>query len=417
MAYSLIKSDYKLTTDCQRNRLFLYWSDMGIQATWTQSIREISDKEWDTLVPPDFPFFRHTFLLGLEETRCISRATGWEPHYLLIHEDSLLIAAVPCYQKSHSYGEFIFDWSWADSLQRAGLRYYPKLISSAPFTPANGRRFLLLDEYKGNKDVIASLILEEIFKLCKQEGFSSYHILHQTREEQLHCAKNGMGKRLSYQYHWENNDFLNFDSYLASLRSRRRKEIKRERRSIGKSGINILTLRGQDISKVHLEAIFDFYASTHDKKWGQAYLNYDFFCHLHDTMPEHLLLFLAEKSGKYLGGSFNLVSEDILYGRYWGSVEYVPNLHFECCYYSLIEYAINNGIKKVEAGAGGEHKFLRGFLASSVYSSHILFHEQADVAVKKFLENEWSYVQNAITAMNNESPVKEAREESLDLTI
>jgi uncharacterized protein len=390
---------------------------MNIHPTWTKSIKEISQSDWDALVPSNFPFFRHTFLLGLEDTRCISRATGWEPYYLLLYENSLLIAAVPCYQKSHSYGEFIFDWSWADSLQRAGLRYYPKLISSAPFTPANGNRFLIANHYKGSEEVLARLILEEIFKFCKQEGLSSYHILHQTKDEQQQCSRNGMGKRLSYQYHWENNEFSDFNDYLSSLRSRRRKEIKRERKSIRENGIDILALKGEDITKLQLEAMFEFYASTHDKKWGQAYLNYDFFCHLFENMPENLLIILAKKSGKYIGGSFNLVSGDTLYGRYWGSSEFVPNLHFECCYYALIEYAINNDIKKVEAGAGGEHKFLRGFLASSVYSSHILFHEQADAAVKKFLENEWTYVQGAINSMNNESPVKEARNESLDLTI
>lgn len=390
---------------------------MDSDLQWISSIREVDSEEWDKIVPDNFPFFRHTFLEGLELTNCVCKATGWLPAYLLYRENGRLLGAIACYQKWHSYGEFIFDWSWADSLQRAGLRYYPKLITSAPFTPANGSRLLIANDAHVDQERISSILLKEVYSYCQERELSSYHILHQTRKEQESCQANGMLRRLSYQYHWENNEYQSFDDFLGSLRSRRRKEIRRERRSLTKEGVRIRKFTGADLTLETLEVMYQFYQNTHEKKWGQAYLNFDFFKHMYNTMPEKILIILADRDGDYLGGSFNLYSGDTLYGRYWGSAVYVPNLHFECCYYSLIEFAIEKKIKLVEAGAGGEHKFLRGFLAREVYSSHLLFHEQANEAVKKFLENEWTYVQNAIESMNQESPVKEFRREALNIEI
>lgn len=359
---------------------------------------------WNTLVEKTNPFMRHEFFAALENTRCIGKGTAWQP-LLFLAFDPQLVAAIPAFVRSDSYGEYIFDWAWANAYAQAGLPYYPKLTIAAPFTPATGRR--LLGE---PGEAVQAALLSALVTESERRGVSGIHVLCETRDEQRMLSQHTFAPRLTHQYHWINRDFHTFDDYLAGLRAHRRKEIKRERRKAAELGLEIRTLTGDAISEADMLAMYNFYTETYARKWGSPYLNRDTFIELHQTMRNFLVLVLAYDGNKPVAGSIAFRAADRLYGRYWGALAYYPFLHFELCIYRLIDFAIEQKIGLFEAGAQGEHKFARGFTAMPVCSSHRLFHPQGSAAIEDFLRRERRATARAIHAYRAASPNKDEPE-------
>jgi predicted N-acyltransferase len=318
--------------------------------------------------------------------------------------DSALVACMPLYLKSHSYGECVFDWGWAEAYQRAGGRYYPKLQGAIPFTPVTGRRLLLRpDASAGTFGALATAAV----RIAERLGVSSLHVTFPTQEEIAALEPHGFLVRLGHQYHWENRGYCSFDDFLGDLASRKRKAIRRERQSVAASGIVLRTLTGGEIEEQHWEAFFRFYLDTADRKWGHPYLNREFFRRLGETMADSVVLVMAETdAGQLVGGALNLLGADALYGRYWGCVESYRFLHFEACYYRAIELAIERGLERVEAGAQGEHKVQRGYLPRPTWSAHWIAHSGLRRAVRHFLEAERPAVEAQIRELAAGSPFR-----------
>lgn len=371
-----------------------------------RSVLEVEKAEYDSIQPADSPFFEFDFLLALEESGCVGPGTGWEPRHLLLREAGELAGAVTFYVKTDSYGEYIFDWQWAQAYHDAGLRYYPKAVVGVPFTPANGERILVSGEYDYGS--CAGALVEKLADACADEGLSSVHFLFVTPREQETLGRAGFLSRLTHQYHWRNDGYSDFDDFLSALRSGKRKQIRKERRSV-RENARVSVFEKDGVTRGHMDRIWDFYVSTNSRKWGNAYLNRKFFDLLYESWRERMVIVMAERDGRPAGGTINFRKGDKLYGRYWGARENVPYLHFECCYYSLIEFAIENGIRTFEAGAQGEHKFLRGFLAEEVRSSHLFFNRRAHEVVENFLRAERPYTRSLISRYNSHSPLKAVR--------
>ena len=326
------------------------------------------------------PFILYDFLAALEESNCSVERTGWGPQHLSIEDGEGRVAAVmPLYLKSHSQGEYIFDHAWADAYERAGGRYYPKLLSAAPFTPATGPRLLVRPD--ADADEARGLLLGGAMTLCERYGASSLHVNFPTAAEWRFMGEQGLALREGRQYHWENRGYATFDDFLAALSSGRRKTIRRERRD-AQAGLEIHALTGSDLTEEHWDAFFAFYMDTGSRKWGRPYLSRPFFSLLGERMADRVLLVMARRNGRWIAGALNLIGDDCLYGRNWGAVEDVPFLHFELCYYQAIEWAIGRGLARVEAGAQGEHKIARGYLPKPVYSAHYI----ADPALRRPVE-------------------------------
>ncbi len=368
------------------------------------SFMQVQPALWNALVEKNNPFMRHEFFAALEKTRCIGEKTAWQPLIFLAYAPHL-VAAIPAFVRSDSYGEYIFDWAWANAYHQAGIPYYPKLTIAAPFTPASGRRII----GEPNEPVLDAL-LSALLAESKRRGISGIHVLCETRDEQRILSRFDFMPRLTHQYHWTNRDFKNFEDYLASLRSHRRKEIKRERRKITELNLSIRTLTGDEISETDILAMYSFYTATYARKWGSPYLNRDTFLELYRTMREFLVLVMAMDGEKPVAGSIAFRAAERLYGRYWGALAYYPFLHFELCLYRLIDFAIEQKIELFEAGAQGEHKFARGFSAMPVYSSHRLFHPQAASAIEDYLRSERRASARAIHAYRRASPNKDEAE-------
>jgi len=369
-----------------------------------ESIKDTDKESYNSIQDKGHPFFDYEFLYCLEESGCIGKGTGWDPRYILIYEKDKLIGSLSFFIKTDSYGEFIFDWEWARAYEQAGLDYYPKGVIGIPFTPTTGRRIIVHPDYDFNKCAIK--LIEGALKLAQDLGLSSIHCLFVDEDEQKLFTECGFMERITHQYHWHNRDYTDFDSFLADLKSSKRKQIKKERKSIYESDIEIEILRGNEINKEHIASMWQFYFDTHSRKWGNAYLNYNFFDLIHDTFSDKIVMVMAKEKDNWLGGSFNFIKDSTLFGRYWGTNCEVDNLHFECCYYSLIDYSISNSLKRFEAGAQGEHKFLRGFSAVPIYSSHIIFNESASHTIGHYLENEKIYMLEIIDSYNKKSPLK-----------
>jgi predicted N-acyltransferase len=365
------------------------------------SFAAVPEADWNALVEETNPFMRHEFFAALEKTGCIGAGTAWQP-LLLFAYDPKLIAAIPAFIRSDSYGEYIFDWAWANAYAQAGLAYYPKITVAAPFTPASGRRLL-----GSADDTVQSALISALIEESRKKGFSGIHVLCETRDEQRLLSRYGFTPRLTHQYHWLNRDFKTFDDYLAGLRAHRRKEIKRERRKAAELGLRIRTVTGDEIREADMLAMYSFYTATYARKWGSPYLNRDTFLELHRTMRSFLVLVLACDGEKPVAGSIAFRAADRLYGRYWGASAYYPFLHFELCIYRLIDFAIAQKIRLFEAGAQGEHKFARGFTAMPVFSSHRLFHPQGAAAIDDFLRRERRATARAIHAYRAASPNKD----------
>jgi len=368
------------------------------------SVAAIDPQKWNLLVEPGNPFMRHEFLLALEETGCIGPNLPWQPRFIVAAKGDEYRGAVAAFERSDSYGEYIFDWAWANAYAQARLPYYPKLTIAAPFTPATGRRLLLADQT--DEDTIAALVAA-LDDSAHDLDASGIHMLCLTRHGQKDIANYGYLPRLTHQYHWLNRNYQTFDDYLAGLRAHRRKEIKRERRKCAELGLEIQLLTGDEISPRHVDAMYVFYASTYARKWGSPYLNRETFHALLRRMRESIVLVMASDQGREIAGSIAFRSADRLYGRYWGASGHFPYLHFELCFYRLIEYAISEKIAIFEAGAQGEHKFQRGFTAMPVYSAHKLFDSGGNAAIADYLRRERRQTARAIHAYRSASPNKD----------
>jgi predicted N-acyltransferase len=350
------------------------------------------------------PFVSHAFLSALEESGCVSKRTGWAPAHILVEGGDRLIAAAPCYLKSHSLGEYVFDHGWADAYERAGGEYYPKLQVSVPFTPVTGPRLLV---HPGKSDGAArSALVEGLRTLRNETEASSIHLTFLSQDESERLAADCFLQRIDQQFHWFNEGFATFDDFLGALASRKRKSIRRERRGALANGISVEWLTGRDITEAHWDAFFAFYMDTGSRKWGRPYLNRAFFSLLGERMTERILLVMAKRSGRYIAGAINFVGDAALYGRNWGCIEDHPFLHFELCYYQAIDFAIARGLKRVEAGAQGEHKLARGYRPVNTYSAHDIADPALRRAIADYLRRERYHVIEAAEELASATPFR-----------
>ena len=371
------------------------------------TIQPLPANSWNQLVKDNNPFLRHEFFSALENTGCVGGQSGWCPQYLLVFEDSsrsTLLAAVPLYLKTHSYGEYIFDWAWANAYQYAGLEYYPKLVVAVPFTPASGPRLLLSDH--ANDDQILPLVTDAIFSRAETLGCSSVHWLFCPEQQATDLRRAGYLKRKTYQYHWVNQDYRDFNDYLANLSAKKRKNIRHERRDVGRSNITIETLNGKDITPALWSTFYQFYIDTIHNHGAMPYLKDGFFHAVGMNMADNVLLFLARYENRPVAGALFFRSADTLYGRYWGSLQSFDKLHFELCYYQAIEYCIRHGLQYFEAGAQGPHKLSRGLLPTPTYSAHWLRHPQFNNAIAEYLQHEESNMNYEMKKLNEHTPFK-----------
>lgn len=369
------------------------------------SILDVDADEWDACAGDGDPFVGHAFLSALEGSGSAAISTGWMAQHLTIEDEAgRLLACAPLYLKDHSYGEYVFDWGWADAYQRAGGTYYPKLQSAVPFIPATGRRLLVRP---GAPPSLAGALASGMMQLAAQLGVSSVHVTFPTEAEWRDLGETGYLMRLGRQFHWENRGYENFDDFLATLTSRKRKAIRKERRAVAESGVDLMTLNGDTIEEHHWDAFYRFYLNTSDRKWGPNYLNRAFFSHLHETLRDRVVLIMAEADGQLVGGALNLLGADTLYGRNWGCSEDYKFLHFEACYYRAIEFAIEHRLKWVEAGAQGPHKIQRGYLPRATYSAHWIADPGFKKAVANFLDEERREVTHEMRLYAAQSPYRQ----------
>ena len=359
-----------------------------MKVEFAESIKNIDEDVWNKIVNSDYPFLNYSFLLALEETKCVGEGTGWYPFHLLIKENKEIIALMPMYLKTDSHGEFIFDWSWADAYYRNGMEYYPKLVSAIPFTPASGPRLSSLSEE--NIPELVRLIKEAIEEISTHLKLSSAHVLLPEYTELEHFMNSGFSLRTSYSFHWFNNNYKRFNDFLNGLTSRQRKNIKKERKKILDQNITIEKIEGKNITETLWNDFFIFYHVTYLKRGMSPYLNLDFFLKLTEIFPDNLLLVVAKdlKNNKPVAGALNFYDSKVLYGRYWGCLEQYDSMHFECCYYQGIEYCIEKGINKFDPGVQGEHKIKRGFLPIETYSAHWIKDTRFRKAIDNFLIEE-----------------------------
>jgi uncharacterized protein len=369
------------------------------------AIAEIPAAEWDACAGDLNPSVSHAFLNALEESGSTTTRTGWTPQHLSRAESGgAILGVVPLYAKTHSYGEYIFDYGWADAYERAGGRYYPKLLSAAPFTPVPGPRLIVRPD--APSETRAHLIAAMV-ELAKRRRISSLHVNFPERPDLEALTDAGFLQRLGQQFHWTNAGYRDFDDYLAALNSRKRKAVRKERREALAAGLEIDVLTGTDLRPRHWDAFYEFYLATSDRKWGSAYLNRRFFALIGERMPEKVVLVMARRGAKYVAGAFNLLGRDTIYGRNWGSYGDYKFLHFECCYYQAIEFAISHGLKRVEAGAQGPHKLQRGYLPVPTYSAHWVPDPAFRRALAQFLAREQEMVAHKIDRLAEFSPFRQ----------
>lgn len=355
------------------------------------------------------PFVSHAFFAALESSQSACRDTGWAPRHLIARQRGRVVGIVPCYLKSHSLGEYVFDRGWADAYHRAGGRYYPKLQVSVPFTPATGPRLLIRGDADGER--VSQALAEGLIALCEGSRASSVHVTFARESEWRFLAQRGFLQRTDQQFHWHNAGYACFDDFLATLASRHRKAIRRERRDAVASGISIERLRGTAITEQAWDAFFAFYMETGSRKWGRPYLTREFYREIGRTMSDQVLLVMARRNGRYIAGAINFIGGDTLFGRHWGAIEHHPFLHFEVCYYQAIDFAIAERLTRVEAGAQGEHKIARGYLPQTTYSAHYIADPALRRAVAEYLKQERAYVAAAARELTEAGPFRKAAEE------
>jgi predicted N-acyltransferase len=362
------------------------------------SLAGVDAAEWNALAGPQ-PFVRHEFLSALIDTGCASAQSGWLARFLLVRRAGALIGAMPLFAKSHSYGEYVFDWAWADAHERHGLEYYPKLLGAVPFTPVRGPRLLGKEK---------ALLIEAALELARDA--SSLHVLFPQEDEAKLMQGRGMLLRRTVQFHWRNAGYVDFDDFLRRLTHARRKNIRQERRRVREAGISCFWLGGPSIERKHWEFFNRCYRRTYAEHRSSPYLNLEFFLRLGAALPQNLALLIAQRDARPIACALFLADAETLYGRYWGALEHVPLLHFECCYYQAIEYAIAQRLQVFEGGAQGEHKLWRGLLPVEAPSAHWLAHPKFAHAVENFLEREGAGVARYVNELCEHSPFK--KEES-----
>jgi uncharacterized protein len=357
------------------------------------AISEIDAGQWDACANPDpatfNPFVAHAFLRALEDTGCVGGRTGWIVQHVVVDDaDGGVAAVAPCYVKMHSQGEYVFDHAWADAYGRAGGRYYPKLIVAVPFSPVPGPRLLV----RPGPDALLNeqLLVAALIQLARQLSVSSLHInfVDEATANRVRALDGAFLARTGQQFHWDNANYAAFDDFLATLASRKRKTIRKEREQALSNGVKIETVTGPDITPEHWDALYAFYTDTGDRKWGQPYLNRAFFSALGAAMADRCLLIFARREGRLIAGALNMIGGDCLYGRYWGAIEQHPCLHFEVCYYQAIDYAIKHKLARVEAGAQGEHKLARGYMPTITHSAHWIADSGLRKAIARYLVQE-----------------------------
>ncbi|SET10512.1 hypothetical protein SAMN05216412_103144 [Nitrosospira multiformis] len=377
----------------------------------TDSPEHISAPAWNALAGDD-PFLRHEFFSALHEAGCASKRTGWSPRFVTLWEGGILQGAMPLYLKNHSYGEYVFDWAWANAYERADHDYYPKLLSAIPFSPITGKR--LLAQTPEQRALLISTALAIVRKGNAGASMSSLHCLFPLEHEAREMERAGMMLRCGVQFHWKNRPgrgYENFEDFLGGMSYSKRKKIRQERRKVQDLGIHFEWLSGNDMDEDRWNFFIDCYNNTYREHHSRPYLNLEFFIRLGKSMPENILLILALRNKKPIGVAFNIHNSHTLYGRYWGAREFVPGLHFETCYYQAIQYCIVNGLSLFEGGAQGEHKLARGFLPVRTWSAHWLVHSEFAAAIGSYLERETRDIDRYIHALEDSAPFRKDTKE------
>lgn len=378
---------------------------MVLSVRAVESLREIGEATWQRFAnlegSPRDPFLSYAFLNALEQSGSVSAEVGWLPYHLVLEDEAKQpLGVMPLYLKGHSQGEYIFDYSWADAFERAGGRYYPKMLSAIPFTPATGRRLLVASSEH------ESALVSGAAQFASEMNISSVHLNFLDQAAWQRRGDEGWLLRTHKQYHWQNQGYKTFDDFLNCLSSKKRKNIKRERRDALANDLEIQRLTGAEITEAHWDAFYQFYIDTGARKWGSPYLTRSFFSLMSATMAEDVLLVMVRRDGRYIAGAINFIGGDCLFGRNWGCIEHHPFLHFEVCYYQAIEFAIEHGLSRVEAGAQGEHKLARGYMPSHTYSAHWIVHDGFREAVGRYLEEERTHVAEEIDYLEQFSPFR-----------
>ncbi|MBN4046466.1 N-acetyltransferase [bacterium AH-315-P15] len=372
------------------------------------SLSGVSPKAWDTLANPAGqpynPFVSHTFLNALEESGSATPETGWAPSHVLLELEGKLVGAAPAYLKSHSQGEYVFDHGWADAFERAGGTYFPKLQCSVPFTPATGPRLLVAPGE--NESLYRTALASALVQVTDQHELSSLHITFLPKQDWEALGQRGFLQRTDQQFHWENAGYGKFEDFLSALSSAKRKTLRKERARAVEAGLEIEWLTGADITEAHWNAFWVFYQDTGSRKWGRPYLTRAFFSLVGARMADDILLIFAKRNGVPIAGALNFIGGDTLFGRYWGCTEHHKFLHFEISYYQAIDFAIQKGLARVEAGAQGEHKLARGYLPVTTYSAHWISNPHFRAAVSDYLDRERNYIAEDMEVLKEHTPFR-----------
>ncbi len=372
---------------------------MSLTIEQVNGMHEIDAVHWNAIVG-DMPLLQHAFLIALEHSNSVGDESGWQPCPLLLKEDGILKGAVPLYIKYHSYGEYVFDWAWADAFEQHGLQYYPKLLSAIPFSPITSARIITTsNEY-------CALLIDALEQVMHRHQLSSTHVNFPDQSSADALTNAQWLKRDGVQFRWENHRFKDFDDFLATLTQKKRKNIRQERKKVLSQGINYRTIKGADITLEEWQFFFQCYTTTYLEHHSTPYLTESFFTEIGRTMPEHIVIFMAYKEGKPVASALNIYNQETLYGRYWGAIEYVPNLHFELCYYQAQIFCIKEGIRYFEGGAQGEHKLARGFIARKTCSFHQIADPRFAVAIKDYLVREEHSMSVYVNELEARSPIK-----------
>lgn len=369
-------------------------------------ISEIDAQDWNRLVAGESPFVQHAFLLALERSGSVGEGTGWEPYHLAVFEHDQLVAAMPLYIKHHSYGEYVFDWGWADAYRRHGLHYYPKLLTAIPFTPSQSPRLLVQDSQTAAR--VMPLVFDTVTTLARERGLSSWHILFPDAASSLTFESTKLIRREAVQFHWHNRQYQRFDDFLADCSSRKRKNLKKERQDVAAQGFCFERLSGAQITAEVWDRFYQFYQNTYQVRGQYGYLTREFFTLLHCAMPDQVFLIMVSHPERidYVAGALFLRDQTTLYGRYWGCEQDYQNLHFETCYYQGIEFCIAEGLQRFDAGAQGEHKLRRGFVPITTCSYHWIAEPAFERAIRDFCEEERAYTSAYLQEAASQLPFK-----------
>ena len=368
-------------------------SDTAFEAHFLSSVEQLEAHQWNRLTGLDYPFLRHEFLAALESSGSTDADSGWQPCHLLLKRNRNPVAVLPLYLKSHSYGEYVFDWSWADAWRRHGLNYYPKLVTAIPFTPATGPRMGIAPGE--DPHILIPVLVDAVQQFAGARQISSWHLLFPEPEMAERLGKAGLSTRLASQFHWFNRGYRSFDEFLAGFNSRKRKSLRRERRRVAEQGVELVRLEGPDITAEHWDCFYRFYQLTYAKRSGHGgYLSREFFHLIGRALPEHCLMILARQGGEAVAGALCFRDRDSLYGRYWGCEKELDCLHFEACYYQGIEYCIEKGLHCFDPGAQGEHKIQRGFEPTITRSCHWIANPDFAEAIEDFARRECSHIES-----------------------